>query len=387
MAVAKVEGFEVVALGALNVDLITTGSAVVEDTELARPREEILEILGASGTSHDAFLGGSAYNTIQHLARQGFGLRLAMIGVSGDVARDGLTRPHAEALQRAGVRFLGVASTDIAGTCGSVSSANGRKLWTDPGANVRIPDVLHDRLLGEIRGCRLLHISSLLEPLGSTEFEVAAAVANFVERFRADNAGSLITVDPGAPWARDCLATAVSRIFGLADVIFVNEQEFTMLTNGSSDGTTAVRRLRELCPRAAVHILKDVGGVQVQHPAGLMLATERRRTSAVAVDPTGAGDAVAAGVLAAIALDKPVTAGVRLGLRLAADQVGDVGDRGHGKHPLPEPWDETSGDAGVSRIDRAGAFAARVEPIARVFQLVVLTVVAILGVIVGHLIH
>ena len=47
-----------------------------------------------------------------------------------------------------------------------------------------------------------------------------------------------------------------------------------------------------------------------------------------AVDPTGAGDAVAAGVLAAMATDRTVYAGTALGLRMAELQVSARGDEG-----------------------------------------------------------
>ena len=44
---------------------------------------------------------------------------------------------------------------------------------------------------------------------------------------------------------------------------------------------------------------------------------------------TGAGDAVAAGILAAVAEGRPITEGCNLGLRFAALRISDFGDRGH----------------------------------------------------------
>jgi sugar/nucleoside kinase (ribokinase family) len=98
--------------------------------------------------------------------------------------------------------------------------------------------------------------------------------------------------------------------------------------------------LRGLCPDRTLIIVKPSSQIIVRHAAGFELARVPRVDDTAAVDPTGAGDAVAAGVLAALGQGRSIIEGCQLGLRIAAQRVSGLGDRGHLdlRNALGELW-------------------------------------------------
>jgi sugar/nucleoside kinase (ribokinase family) len=237
--------------------------------------------------------GGSGANTAAWLGALGAPVRFA-----GRVGLADLRR-HAAALERCGVdaRLAGDPRTQ---TGRIVVLAHDRSMFTDRGANLGLgPEDLPDDLLD---GVTHLHIS------GYALFEAGprAAVLDLVAR-------------AGLPWSVDPASSAfVSGTPFLqwtagAAICFPNEDEAAVLGDGLLDayevlvlkrGSKGARVLR----RGAEPV--DVAAVPAQ-----------------AVDPTGAGDAFAAGYLAAHVHAEDDAACARAGVEAAARAIGRPGAR------------------------------------------------------------
>ena len=341
MATRNRQAFDVVALGALNVDLVVEGGGAeengfssAEDSERIGSHRFIRELIARRGETAIPFLGGSAFNTMLIFGQLRLGLRLGIIGVSGAVG-DGLHRGHVDTLATVGVEDLTLASFSEAGLCRSETGPNGRELLTSPGANREIARHLgigrtNPELLDAIAGLRILHVTSLIEDSEQTESsQIAESVADFMSEVRRRNPDVLITVDPGELWVRRVRSSAVARIFRQADVVLLNHQEYQQLVGDDPEVRSSVRLLTSLCPRAGIVILKGLTEVIVQHSSGVTLAAIPRLRGVATVDPTGAGDALAAGVLAALASGRSLVEGCFLGRDLAAIRVSALGDVGH----------------------------------------------------------
>lgn len=359
-------GLDVVALGALNVDLIAKprpgeDDQPVEDGEVLTSSREILQRIRADDLDVMAYHGGSAYNALVMVAQLRTELRLAMIGVSAAPAY-GLHRSHAARLRDLHILDLTKQSRHRPGLCCALPSAHGRKLWTAPEANLEITDHLqgHDRLRAAVGQARVLHVTSLLErPSQPDSSEVVDAVARFVETAKADNPSLIFSFDPGDLWVKDIHRQGLRRIYQLADVVYANVQEYAALTSGGDTSSSVrMRSLRHLCPASTLVILKAHRELIVQHASGFDLARIPQREHVVAVDPTGAGDAVAAGVLAALGQGRDLVEGCALGLRLAARRVAAYGDSGHSqlRDSLGTLWpeDELAAPASGVSVPSAG---------------------------------
>lgn len=254
--------------------------------------------------------GGAGANVAVHLAHLGTEVR--MVGCVGDdPAGVGLVAELTSAGVRPAVRTVPGGAT---GTIVSLVEPDGqRSMLADRGANlelapgdVAVPDIGHLYL----SGYTLLHPRPRVAGLAA----LASAVA----------AGATISLDPAstAPLA----AYGVDR--WLADtapatLVLPNADEARLLT-GCTDPADAARALAARHPVVAVKLGADgalwaSGDVLVHRPA--------RKTTVV--DTTGAGDAFAAGLLAAWLADPGVTPERALdaGLARAALVVGRVGAR------------------------------------------------------------
>jgi len=330
-------GLDVVGLGALNIDLLAIRTSPedhpVEDRETLTTRREIEARCHAEPLATEPFLGGSAFNAIAMLAQLRADLRLGMVGISA-APDHGLTESHADRLRSLHVVDLTRHSELRPGVCLGLSSPHGRQLRTAPEANLEIVDYLrdNDRLRTLVASARILHLTSLLERPGDPGADdVSQAVASFVETVKHDNPQLILSLDPGHTWVGTLdRLPALRRIYAHADVVYANAQEYAVLTVGG-DTHSSVRAwsMRGLCPAGPLVIVKSLHEIVVQHAGGFDVARVPRRDSNSAVDPTGAGDAVAAGVLAALGQGRSVMEGCELGLRIAAHRVADYGDRGH----------------------------------------------------------
>jgi sugar/nucleoside kinase (ribokinase family) len=254
--------------------------------------------------------GGAGANVAVHLARLGTEVR--MVGCVGDdPAGLGLVAELAAAGVRPALRTVPGGST---GTIVSLVEPDGqRSMLADRGANLELaPDDL------ALTAMRHLHLSgyTLLHPRPRTAglAALAAAVA----------AGATISLDPAstAPLA----AYGVDRWLAdtaAATLVLPNAEEATLLT-GCADPADAARALAARHRVVAVKLGADgalwaSGDVLVHRPA---LPT-------TVVDTTGAGDAFAAGLLAAWLSDPgiPPERALDAGLARAALVVARVGAR------------------------------------------------------------
>jgi sugar/nucleoside kinase (ribokinase family) len=332
-------GLDVIGLGALNVDVVVTSAAhelpPVEDRETPTTIQAIEARLHDPDLSTESFLGGSAFNTMVMLAQLETGLRLGMVGISAPPAF-GVQESHADRLQSLRIVDLTGSSPRQPGICLALPNPGGRHLYTAPEANVEIADHLarREELRKLVASARILHVTPfLVAPEDPVSDAVSRAVARFVETAKEDRPDLVLSFDPGHIWVDNLdRLPAVHRIFGLADVVYVNAQEHAALGG---------RSLRRLCAATALVIVKSLRQVVVQHTSGLVVGRVPRRHDLIAVDPTGAGDAVAAGVLAAVGGQRSLVDGCRLGLRIAALRVSAYGDLGHRnlRRDLDSLWD------------------------------------------------
>ena len=275
----------------------------------------VLEGAPAPGSDRPASIrsrgGGAGANVAVHLAR--LGVPVTMAGCIGDDAAGAGLRAE---LSAAGVRpALRTLSGGATGTVVSLVEPGGqRSMLADRGANLalRSDDVPPLPVGGH------LHLS------GYTLLDPGSRAAGLAAMADAVAAGGTVSVDPAstAPLA----GYGVDR--WLADtapatVLLPNADEARLLT-GCADADDAARALASRHPVVAVSLGADgalwaSGNVLVHRPA--------RPTDVV--DTTGAGDAFAAGLLAAWLASPeadPATA-LDAGLTQAADVVRRPGAR------------------------------------------------------------
>ena len=256
--------------------------------------------------------GGAGANVAVHLAR--LGTPVLLVGCIGDDAAGG---ERAAELTAAGVRLaLRTVPGAATGTIVSLVETDGqRSMLADRGANLALAP---DDVPALIEGGHL-HLS------GYTLLDPGPRAAGLAALRAAVAAGCTVSVDPASTgpltsygvdrWLTDTAA---------ATLVLPNADEARLLT-GCTDPEAAARALAARHPVAAVSLGADgalwaSGGELVHRPAH---PTD-------VVDTTGAGDAFAAGLLAAwLAADRQVdpAAALDAGLARAADVVRRPGAR------------------------------------------------------------
>lgn len=252
--------------------------------------------------------GGSGANTAAWLAF--VGAAPVFVGRVGEDARGAAA---VNELRAAGVEVRVAGDPERpTGSCVVLVAAGGeRTMLPDAGANDGLaPGDLPDELpaLG-----RHLHVAgySLLRP--GSRAAARSAIA------RAGRGGMTVSVDPSsvALLGPGFLDTAKG-----AGLLLPNAAEARALT-GEDDPERAARRLAEPVPEVVVTLGADgalwTDGHQVRHVAALPVAS--------VIDSTGAGDAFAAGLLAARLEGAPPEQAVAAGCRLAAEAVVTPGGR------------------------------------------------------------
>lgn len=260
--------FDVVGVGALNVDRVHTVSRATLDG---------LETL--EGSVMDA--GGCAANTVYALAR--LGLRCGYLGAVGE-------DPEAE-VALASFRSAGVDTSGIVhrrGThTGSVliisDRAGHRAMYQEPGANhaFRPEDVRPDYLAG----AGLVHVSSFN---GELPPAVQAALLGALPR----EAVLALTLD--GQLARRGSA-AVAPLLSRCDVLFANREEIGDVTVGEGPGAL----LAAGCRTVVMTLGPGEGGAccRIYSGDGERAVPFRQTMARPIADATGAGDAFAAGYL------------------------------------------------------------------------------------------
>jgi ribokinase len=251
--------------------------------------------------------GGSAANTAAWLAATG--ARVTLVARVGD---DALGRGAVAELAEAGVDLAVTVDPDRpTGTCiVLVDPAGERTMVPAAGANASVGDILP-----AVGAEEQLHVSGypLLRATSS------AAVGAALNRARA--AGASVSVDAAsASPLREFGAHRFLDLVGRA-LLFANADEAAVLTGVDEPGE-ATRRLGAACGRAIVKCGAD-GAVWSDGISLTRTSVDRVQP----VDSTGAGDAFAAGVLAALARSADVPAALHAGHELAIRAIVSAGAR------------------------------------------------------------
>ena len=254
--------------------------------------------------------GGSPANTAAWLVRAG--LPTTVVGRVGD---DALGRRALDELSAAGVDLAVSVDPDRpTGTCIVLVDVDGeRTMVPSAGANAGLGQVALPRGLFDAQA--LLHLS------GYALFTAGSRPAALDALAQARTAGCPISVDTAsaAPLAGVGLEVFLSWIG--RSLLFANRDEAEVLT-GSADASAAALTLSRRCGEA---IVKCGGDAAVWSDGADVI--EVPAAEAVAIDSTGAGDAFAAGVLAARANGADVRTALGAGHALAACAIAQVGGR------------------------------------------------------------
>ena len=256
--------------------------------------------------------GGSAANTAAWLAH--LGLPVTLVGAVG---LDEAGTSRLAELAAAGVRCAVRRTADAATGAVVVLSGDGeRSMLADRGANghLRPADVLP-----LLPGAAHLHLS------GYTLFDPATAEAGRAALDTARVEGATTSVDAAsvAPLRLVGGATFLSWVRG-ADLLIANEPEARALLDGADgDAGELARRLTGWAIRVVVKRGAD-GSVWADRDGRLVPAPAQPAT---VVDVTGAGDAFAAGLLAAWLGGATPGGALAAGARLGAEAVGVAGGR------------------------------------------------------------
>jgi len=257
--------------------------------------------------------GGSAANTAAWLAR--VGETTTFVGAIGD---DPAGQAQAESLHRLGVdvRFR-VDRTRPTGTCLVLVAPSGeRTMVPDPGANLSLLE--HDVPTDEFRPGDHLHVSGYALLRDSRD-----AALHAVDAARR----SAMTVSVGAASAAPLRQLGAAGFLEMVPddaLLFANETEAGVLVGGSAAPQELARRLAA-----------GVGQVVITAGSGTAAWSNGEATASMAAEPldqpeldtTGAGDAFAAGFLAARARDATPEVCLRDGHALASAACRTTGGR------------------------------------------------------------
>ena len=273
--------------------------------------DEAEALYGAMGPGNESS-GGSAANTCAVAAALG-----ARVGYLGKVAADALGRVFAHDIRAAGVHFPTPPLEGGAPTarCLILVTPDGqRTMNTFLGAAVHFAE--GDADAAEVARAGILYLEGYL-------FDPPAAQAAFRAAARAAHAaGRRVALTLSDPFCvhrhRDAFREFVRKE---ADILFANEAEILALYE-TEDFAEAARR-------AAGEV--SLAALTRSERGSVLLAGEDRHEVAAAparvVDTTGAGDAYAAGVLAALARGLPLPECGRWGSVAAAEVIGHFGAR------------------------------------------------------------
>ncbi len=254
--------------------------------------------------------GGSAANAAAWMGSLGASVDFVGLVGAEDVAR------HSALLAASGVSPHLRGDDELpTGTIIVIVSGERRTMLTEKGANAKLtPDAVPNRLLA---GAAVLHFT------GYSVFSQAdqSALRDLLQR--ASALGVRVSVDPAsAGFITDFGAERFLDSIAGAHLFFPNLEEGRVLT-GLDDPIEIAERLGEHFEVVALTL--DVAGVVVVERG--MPTTTVAAVPVAIVDPTGAGDAFAAGFLAAWVSGAGAMAAASAGARAGALAVSTIGAR------------------------------------------------------------
>jgi ribokinase len=260
--------------------------------------------------------GGSAANTAAWLASLGCSVSLAAV-----VGRDAAGDDRVAELAAAGVQCGSVRRSTDART-GSVivlTHRGERSMLSDRGANLLLRPSDVDACLTATAGAVHLHLS------GYTLLDEPSRAAGRHALAAARARGLTISVDAAsaAPLRRIGGGAFLDWVRGV-DIVLANLDEArALLDDTASDATQLALGLTRVA-RQAVVTSGPMGAIWASADAHVAASPA---VAASTVDPTGAGDAFRAGLLASWLAGDDAPAFLRAGVRLGAEAVGVVGGR------------------------------------------------------------
>ncbi len=340
--------FDVVAIGALNLDYIATANSLRKiKPDLVAEHEQFFEV-GKERLANMAdvqkvishvgrhllttSLGGSSFNTMHALARALPDRRYAFIGVAGATE---MKTGFIELLNSLNVDTTCVkSSSNASGVCISYISHGERSLLTSPGANVEMASFLTEHksaIISALGRAKLVHVTSLFDDKSP---EVLSAI---LREAKDQNPWLQLSFDPGHEWVRRIKSGeksgAIEEILSLASYLFLNQSEFELLTSDlgvKDDQELAEEVFDHLSSQAILILLKRYDEIKVYHR--LHKKTKEVRyfnapvTQSQVEDATGAGDVFAAGLfIAATIPGLELRDGVELGLRMVRKKLATPG--------------------------------------------------------------
>jgi len=257
--------------------------------------------------------GGSAANTAAWLSR--VGETTTFIGAIGD---DPAGQSQIESLHRLGVdvRFR-VDRMRPTGTCLVLVAPTGeRTMVPDPGANLSLME--HDVPTDEFRAGDHLHVSGYALLRDSRDAALHAMAA-------ARAAGLTLSVGAASAAPLEMLGTEeFLRMVPGGALLFANEKEAAVLVGGSGRAADLARRL---ATRGCAAVVTAGSGEAAWGNGEASASLAADPLDRLELDTTGAGDAFAAGFLAARARDATPEVCLRDGHALAAAACRTTGGR------------------------------------------------------------
>jgi sugar/nucleoside kinase (ribokinase family) len=255
--------------------------------------------------------GGQAANTASWLAASG--AEVTLVGAVGDdqAGRDRIAELTAAGVQAAAQICPGASTGAIV----VLSTEHGRTMITDRGANLLLnPQAVDSGLDGAGR----LHLSAypLLDP-GSRHAGLHA-----LAQARARGIPASVDAASAEPLRQVGAQAFLSWVRG-ADVLLTNADEAQVLA-GDGSAEEQARRLAAATGGSAIVKLGARGAVWALPSGELLGATAPQATS---VDTTGAGDAFAAGLLAALVRGAAPQEALRAAAALGTQAVTALGAR------------------------------------------------------------
>ena len=333
---------DVIGFGALNVDVIAGASGLSQrsaekvsesiarfewNREATMDRDSILEAVSHLGSSSLNFsLGGSAWLTVYALARMKLDLRLGYVGALGRIEAPGVSFRAQMAELEIDDTWVRSFPSENCGVCLSFIDDNERVMHTDPGANVRMGELLTANLENVskyVAGARYVHLTSFLDK------ETPAAVLQVLRNAKQLNPDLVVSIDPGYDWSAHP-SHEVNEILKLADLLFVNFREFKALGRyraGESDDAVAGKVLARCAQDCTVFVTKRYDQTEVfrgdaHTPQSFQFGLDRRVESTEIEDATGSGDVFSAAVIGALAADDlHMELGAYLGLAMARHKM------------------------------------------------------------------
>lgn len=257
--------------------------------------------------------GGQAANTAAWLGA--LGMPVTLVGAVGD---DGPGRDRVAELERGGVECAVTRVPEVpTGTVLVLATSDERTMVTERGANLWLSPAAVDAALDVAPDAGHLHLS------GYTLLDAGSRPAGLRALAAARERGLSISVDAAsaAPLRRVGAAAFLSWVRGI-DLLLVNAAEARVLAGGLDPA--AQGRVLSASARRVVVKRGAAGAVWVDRDAMVAVTPTRRMT---VVDPTGAGDAFAAGLLSTWLTGAAPEAVLQRAGDLGASAVGQVGAR------------------------------------------------------------